>query len=126
MNQRPANRPYVLEELPNIIRNNSSWVADCGCWIWEKSLCDGYGQLMALGERYAHRISFIVFRGPIPKELQVQHICNVRCCVNPDHLLLGTVKQNSAYMMQCGRQIFQVHPEKHPRGDKHWRRRGRK
>lgn len=69
-----------------------------GCWLWEGSIHKhtGYGQLAMPGgvPIRAHRLSYQLFKGTIPKGLDVRHTCDVRPCVNPDHLLLGTRKQN--------------------------------
>lgn len=67
-----------------------------GCWLWLGSLDkDGYGRLSwknhACG---AHRYSWMAFRGPIPEGMQIDHMCRVRSCVNPDHLRVVTPRQN--------------------------------
>lgn len=70
------------------------------CWLWTGSLDrDGYGQL---GFRSAgkttllkgHRLSWEFSYGPIPKTLQINHRCDVRHCLRPEHLYLGTQRQN--------------------------------
>ena len=74
-------------------------VTESGCWLWTASRRNGceYGQMhMARNNRpeYAHRISWELLVGPIPDGLQVLHRCDVRSCVNPDHLYVGTISQN--------------------------------
>ena len=55
-----------------------------GCWIWMGSLdSHGYGQA---AKRIAHRVIYQHLLGPIPKGLELDHLCRVRCCVNPAHL----------------------------------------
>ena len=54
---------------------------------------------MAIGSRVAWEL----FRGPIPEGLCVLHTCDVRHCVNPDHLFLGTKRDNSDDMIRKGR-----------------------
>src|SRR3546814_13148756 len=63
-----------------------------GCWLWTGyTNGDGYGGI-TIGIRSdgsrrfarAHRISFELYRGPIPDGLELDHKCRVRCCVNPD------------------------------------------
>lgn len=67
-----------------------------GCWLWPGvwSL-KGYGIVNVRGRDYrAHRVSYEHFRGPIPEGYFIDHLCRVRCCVNPDHLELVTNKEN--------------------------------
>lgn len=59
-----------------------------GCWLWTAyCMPSGYGQLKAgKGMKYAHRLSYEHFKGTIPEDLEIDHLCRTRCCVNPDHL----------------------------------------
>ena len=69
-----------------------------GCWLWIGSrLITGYGQLgpNKTGERYAHRVSYVMANGPIPDGKTINHKCDERSCVNPNHLYLGTHKENN-------------------------------
>ncbi len=86
-----------------------------GCWIWKASKNSrGYGSINSgtRGTCGAHRISFELFKGPIPHGLCVLHRCDVRACVNPDHLFIGDHKANTADMISKGRAIF-VNGERH-------------
>lgn len=103
------------------------------CWIWDTQQKHGYGQLRAFGKLYrAHRFSYELHFGPIPEGLFVCHKCDNPPCVNPDHLFLGTAKDNIQDMIAKGRRPdisgdkngMRKHPEKVvvKRGDEHWTR----
>lgn len=66
---------------------------DNGCWQWNGALDGGgYGHISMrkvkgkLSHERAHRIAFMMFRGEIPKGLELDHVCRNRRCVNPGHL----------------------------------------
>lgn len=67
-----------------------------GCWLWIGAKhSGGYGAVRLNGTAMASsRATWIIFNGEIPKGMQINHKCNVRLCVNPDHLYVGTAKQN--------------------------------
>jgi hypothetical protein len=79
---------------------------ECGCWIWRRAKSDfGYGIVYrpGVGLVRAHRMAWEMTQGPIPSGLVVLHKCDTPACINPDHLRIGTKKQNSEDMVLKGR-----------------------
>lgn len=79
------------------------------CWVWKACLQGtGYGQAVVGRRRMgAHRLAWILERGPIVDGLFVLHHCDTRPCVNPSHLYLGTQKDNMRDCWERGRAAFQ-------------------
>lgn len=82
--------------LPELFNARYVPVTESGCWIWIGEVAaHGYGLLGFDGHReYAHRVSHRLFKGEIPDGLTIDHLCRVRCCVNPDHLEAVTRGEN--------------------------------
>lgn len=74
------------------------------CWLWEGQVSpNGYGR-MPDGKRYAHRVAWSTFHErEIPEGMWVLHTCDVRACVNPSHLFLGSPRDNAHDMVEKGR-----------------------
>ena len=96
-------------------------VDSSGCWLWEGTLSlSGYGRLWIGGTRgrrhQAHRLTYEMHKGPIPEGLEIDHLCRVPACVNPDHLEAVTHRENQ----RRGRGIIAIHmakthcPQGHP------------
>jgi hypothetical protein len=82
-------------------------IAPNGCWEWQGAInAEGYGGLGRAGK--AHRASYEAFIGPIPPGLWVLHNCDNRCCVNPDHLYVGTAKDNRKDFMDRHPRAFEI------------------
>jgi len=84
---------------------NKIKISEKGCWEWQRALHkQGYG---SLNYKYkpvlAHRIFWELTNGKIPFGLKVCHHCDNPKCINPDHLFLGTQKDNMQDAFQKGR-----------------------
>jgi hypothetical protein len=119
---------YGLTDMQRFDRNHVK--LSCGCWIWLRHA----GAKGAHGSKYAHwyigsrtdgtkrsvtvtRWIYEQTRGPIPPGMLVCHTCDIPECVNPDHLWLGTVKDNVDDMRAKGRDNYRgpINPYKGPR-----------
>lgn len=100
-----------------LVRFEAKFVRDnvSQCWKWIAStFTNGYGQFNVEGRNQkAHRISYRLYRGRIPKGLSVLHKCDNKVCVNPYHLFLGSGLDNMRDMIAKGRDV-KVAGEEHP------------
>lgn len=70
-------------------------VDDAGCWLWQGSTNGYYGHLSVDGVlALAHRAAWAAVHGPIPSGLEIDHLCRVMLCCNPDHLEPVTHEEN--------------------------------
>ena len=94
-----------------ILRFNEKYERhESGCWLWTASTAGkGYGQIKLPKQRkqiYAHQLSYLIYKGEIPAGVFVCHTCDNPKCVNPDHLFLGSAKDNQQDMKAKGRSTF--------------------
>lgn len=79
--------------------------SDTGCWLWIGAKnSTGYGRFLTGGKRYlAHRFAYENINGEIPEGNVVCHICDVRSCVNPEHLRSDSQRNNIMEMFEKNR-----------------------
>src|SRR5215831_212140 len=93
------NASYYRDKLLSLILRHAS-----GCWLWQGGTnAAGYGMLRVNGtSKGAHVVSWLLHRGPVNGKY-VLHRCDVRACCNPDHLWLGTQRENVEDAIRKGR-----------------------
>lgn len=105
------------------------------CWEWMGSLTKvGYGKIQVKNKNYTtHRLSYEIFKGQIPDGNMICHSCDNKKCINPEHLWVGSAKDNMHDMIQKGRKVaktgwkhteetkqkFKLRPHSDRRGEKH-------
>jgi hypothetical protein len=92
---------------PDNYREVSWYVSDNGCWICNshrKNQQSGYHEMNRNGKMIKiHRYMYEKYHGSIPEGLLVCHKCDNKSCINPEHLFVGTSKDNTQDMMKKGR-----------------------
>lgn len=97
---------FMDERLPERFWDKVSVEPNTGCWLWLAQIDkDGYGKFKLNSRTLvaAHRVSYGGLVAPIPDGCFVCHKCDNPPCVNPDHLFVGTVKDNVRDMFSKGR-----------------------
>jgi hypothetical protein len=106
MKTGPKPTPTIDRIMQKVIKQSD------GCWIFSGAIgSQGYGKTYHEGRsRDAHRVMWIIHNGIIPPKMVVMHICDVKPCVNPKHLKLGTIADNLQDMRD---------KQRHSHGDSH-------
>ncbi len=90
--RQPSTEPYIHKFFRYIQPNIRT-----GCWLWLAGIDkEGYGIFWVRRNALAHRWAYEYFIGPIPKHLELDHLCRVRSCANPHHVEAVTHAENVA------------------------------
>ncbi len=99
--------PRRALRIIDLIAGQPPWSLDSrGCWIPAAGYREkhGYRMFKVLGRRIrAHRLAFLATKGSIPEGMVVRHTCDNPECINPEHLILGTRRDNTHDMLARGR-----------------------
>lgn len=92
-------------DLATALENGAMPEPNSGCWLWIGATTPGgYGKLRNKGKTYiASRAAWLAHRGAIPAGMCVLHKCDTPPCVNPDHLFIGSLADNTQDMLRKGR-----------------------
>jgi hypothetical protein len=102
---RNFNDGYKKQKLEYILSKTITTGSGCMEWQGHIHAITKYGYLCYLGKKQGvHRVVWMILKGEIPKNKCVLHSCDNRPCINPDHLFLGTKKDNTEDMMNKNRQ----------------------
>lgn len=108
MSTTPSNHKAVNQftctDMPERFWQKTVPIPEAGCLLFTGCVdVIGYGRFPYMGENKAHRVAWILAHGQIPEGMKVLHKCDVRSCVNPSHLFLGTQKDNVQDCLSKGR-----------------------
>lgn len=108
-NKKQYDRFDYLEYMKNFINKNIK-KDQYGCWLWMKAKHrQGYGSIRFKNKfGLVHRVVWEVYKGEIPEGMKVCHSCDQPACCNPDHLFLGTQKDNVYDMINKGRKKINI------------------
>lgn len=91
--------PFEVRFWEKVNKNTGS-----DCWLWTGASRNGYGQIYVDGKmQKAHRVTWEIVNGKSDPNLNACHTCDTPLCVNPDHIFIGTQRDNLRDAMKKGR-----------------------
>jgi hypothetical protein len=109
-NQHTSPKDMLTRFMSHVVFGAS----DCWYWIGYQDPF-GYGRFTYPNENKAHRAAYRMFVGEVPSGMKVLHKCDTRCCVNPEHLFVGTQADNVHDMVAKKRnKNIPLHGERNP------------
>lgn len=95
----------LKEFTKELLEEKIEMIPECGCWIWIGTCdADGYGVICISGKtKRVSRLSWELYNGSIPQKMLVCHQCDIKPCINPYHLFLGTHADNANDFYRKGR-----------------------
>ena len=102
-----SKKVYTWDRMIKLLLSKIIKDSKTGCWLWQGSCFEsGYGQIGYHGKSLrTHRVSWIYHNGEIPKGFNVLHKCDIRNCINPNHLFLGKPIDNTTDMINKNRRV---------------------
>lgn len=101
----------IMDKILSKIKVNES----NNCWIWQGATQKGRDTRPTMNFNkkrwYVYRVVYSLKIGVIPKDMLICHKCDNGMCINPDHLFLGTYKDNAQDSLNKGRHSTQLKPE---------------
>ena len=126
---------WAVMELPRVLKKYETRIhvdEQSQCWVWTGPTNNGYGvisrRMIINGQRVGpriHRIFYAQLHGPIPEGLCLDHLCENKLCVNPDHLESVTREENTARWYRKRGFTFEFCKHGHPYLGNRIRRGGR-
>ena len=99
-------RHYTRKPIQERFENHIFMEPMSGCWLWMAAISKKNYALFTVQrgiKQLGHRASWEIYKGPIPKGMKVLHKCDTPPCVNPEHLFLGTMADNTHDACNKGR-----------------------
>lgn len=99
----------TIEDISDMLERNTEWVMPTGCWVWQRGVSGGKYKYPVWGyktnRKQVSHLALLVRGIEVPKGFDACHSCDNPLCVNPDHLFVGTRKDNMQDARAKGRLV---------------------